>query len=163
MTKWDKVSYDMIDGSGSSNATFLRVLYLPKKAKVAKLVVATKTTFAGNSTAITFKLNYPAGVDQTTGAAAAAADIVAAFDLDAEATGAVAEKAGGMVMPPLNNSTADISNSNVSSYATNSDNDVVPVVGTIVVATGVPTSGEMHWWVEYAFDANIVWTQADLA
>ena len=47
MTKWDKVSYDMIDGSGSSNATFLRVLYLPKKAKVAKLVVATKTTLQG--------------------------------------------------------------------------------------------------------------------
>ena len=39
---------------------------------------------------------------------------------------------------------------------------VVPVVGAIVIADA-QTAGAFHWWVDYCFDANIVWTQADLA
>ena len=39
---------------------------------------------------------------------------------------------------------------------------VVPVIATIVVATGIPTSGSMYWWVDYRFDANVVWEQSSL-
>ena len=39
---------------------------------------------------------------------------------------------------------------------------VVPVIG--YVTTGATQStGSLHWWVEYCFDSNIVWTQAALA
>jgi hypothetical protein len=39
---------------------------------------------------------------------------------------------------------------------------VVPVVGTMILGDA-QTAGVFHWWVEYCFDPNIVWTQAALS
>ena len=161
VTKWLNVNFDDINGAGNS-ATFLRVLYIPKKAKLSRLHLNMNTAFSGNSTALTFKIDYPAGVSQSDGSTAVApADVLAAFDLDQTAAGAHMYQLG-MTQPPLVNDTSTLSNSNETSYSTSGEYDVVPVNATIVVATGVPTAGDLHFWLEYVFDANIVWNQDTL-
>ena len=68
-----------------------------------------------------------------------------------------------MGMPPTMTSSATYTYapSSTASWSTSGEK-VVPVVGAIVIADA-QTAGAFHWWVEYCFDANIVWTQADLA
>ena len=160
VTKFLNVNFDDINGAGNS-ATFLRTYYIPKKAKLARLHINMNTAFSGNSTALTLKINHPAGISQSDGSAVNAADVLAAFDLDQVAAGSHSY-ALGMTMPPLVNDTSTLANSNVDSYSTSGEYDVVPVTATIVVATGVPTAGDMHMWLEYMFDANIVWNQDSL-
>ena len=98
--------------------------------------------------------------------ATAAADIVAAWDLDALVPGTMVinqnSMEGQMVLPPMNKSGAAVALSNITEYSSSGEY-AVPVIATIVVATGVPTSGSMYWWVDYRFDANVVWEQSSLA
>ncbi len=49
-----------------------------------------------------------------------------------------------------------------STYGSNGEEKVVPVVLNQVQASGTSTAGSVIWWVEYMFPANIVWVQADL-
>jgi len=161
VTKFLNVNFDDIDGAGNS-ATFLRVYYIPKKAKLARLHYNINTQFTGNNTALQLKINHPAGISQTDASAVNAADVLANFDLDAETAGAHMKQLG-MTLPPLVNDTSALTNSNVSSYSTSGEHDVVPVVATITLGTGVPTAGDMHMWLEYMFDANIVWNQDSLS
>ena len=43
------------------------------------------------------------------------------------------------------------------------DNEYAVHLEMVVSAGGATTAGELIWWVEYGFDANIVWEQASLA
>ena len=49
-----------------------------------------------------------------------------------------------------------------STYGSNSEEKVVPVVLNQVQASGTSTAGSVIWWVEYMFPANIVWEQTNL-
>jgi len=162
-TKHDNVTYSDLSATG----TYTRALYLPMGAKIDQIQLRSSVRFAGNSTAITYKFGYPAGVSQSDSTSAvAAADVVAAWDLDALVPGTMVTNQnsmeGQMVLPPMNKSGAAVALSNITEYSSSGEY-VVPVIATIVVATGVPTSGSMYWWVDYRFDANVVWEQSSLA
>ena len=161
-TKHDNVTYSDLDATG----TYIRALYIPMGARVDSVEVRSSVRFAGNSTAITLKSGHPVGVSQSDSSSAqAAADFVAAWDLDALVPAVMVinqnSMEGQMILPAMTKSTAAVANSNVSEYS--SGEYVVPIIATIVVATGVPTAGSMYWWVNYRFDSNIVWTQAALS
>jgi hypothetical protein len=51
----------------------------------------------------------------------------------------------------------------VSQTYSSSGEKVVPVVLEWTIAGTVPSAGQLMWWVEYVYDPNIVWTQADLS
>jgi hypothetical protein len=161
-TKHDNVTYSDLSATG----TYIRALYIPMGARIDQIQVRSSVRFSGASTATTFKFGYPVGVSQSdSSSAVAAADVVAAWDLDALVPGTMVinqnSMEGKMVLPPMNKSSATVSNSNITEYSSSGEY-VVPVIATIVVATGAPTAGSMYWWVDYRFDANIVWTQAAL-
>ena len=161
-TKHDNITY-----SDLAVGTYIRALYLPMGARVDQIQLRSVVRFAGNSTAMTFKFGYPVGVSQSdSSSAGAAADVVAAWDIDALVPGTMVinqnSMEGKMVLPPMTKSGAAVANSNITEYSSSGEY-VVPVIATIVVGTGAPTAGEFYWWVDYRFDSNIVWTQAALA
>tara|TARA_Y100000296_G_scaffold82346_2_gene111320 strand:+ start:288 stop:851 length:564 start_codon:yes stop_codon:yes gene_type:complete len=49
-----------------------------------------------------------------------------------------------------------------STYGSNGEEKVVPVVLNQVQASSTSTAGALIWWVEYMFPANIVWLQASI-
>ena len=49
-----------------------------------------------------------------------------------------------------------------STYGSNGEEKVVPVVLNQVQASSTATAGALIWWVEYMFPANIVWLQTSL-
>ena len=160
MTAVKQIDYDDIDGA--SSGTYTRVFYIPKKAKLTKLCILTNTQFVNGSGTTTFKVDHPAGVSQSDGSTAvSAADIIAAADLEALTVG-VSDHNLKFTQPPLVNDTSALSNSDVTSYSTSGEYDVVPVTVTFEVGTAAPTAGDMHYWLEFAFDANIVWNQDSL-
>ena len=160
ITKWTTVTDD---ADFTSTGTFLRVCYIPKKAKLMQVHYNVDEQFSGGSTAMQWKIGYPAGVSQSDGSTTvSAADIIANFDLDAVTAGSYV-KSLAMTQPPLVNDTSALSNSNIASYSTSGEYDVVPVVSTFTVGTGAPTAGSMTFWYEFAFDANIVWNQDSLS
>ena len=166
-TKHDNVTYSDV----ATVATYVRTLYLPMGARIDSIQVRSVTRFAGNSTAMTFKFGYPAGVSQSdTSSAVAAADVVAAWDLDTLVPGTMVinqnSMEGKMVLPPMTKATTAVA---LNTGALGDDGEyatgeyVVPVIASIAVGTGIPTAGEFYWWVDYRFDSNIVWTQASLS
>jgi len=162
-TKHDNVTYSDLSATG----TYTRALYVPMGARLDTIHLKSATQFAGGSTVMTIKVGYPVGVSQSDSSSAiAAADLIAAFDWDAETPGSVVVDKnlidGKMVLPPMNKSSAAVANSNIEEYSSSGEY-VVPVIATIVVGTGAPTSGSMYWWVDYRFDANIVWAQTTLS
>ena len=162
-TKHDNVTYSDLSATG----TYIRCLYIPMGARVDSVEVRSSVRFAGNSTAITLKSGHPVGVSQSDSSSSqAAADFVAAWDLDALVPGTMVinqnSMEGAMILPAMTKSAAAVANSNVTEYSSSGEY-VGPVIATIVVATGVPTAGSMYWWVNYRFDSNIVWTQAALS
>ena len=166
-TKHDNVTYSDV----ATVAAYVRTLYIPMGARIDSIQVRSVTRFAGNSTATTFKFGYPVGVSQSdSSSAVAAADVVAAWDLDALVPGVMVinqnSMEGKMVLPPMTKATTAIARNTGAlgddgEYATGEY--VVPVIATITVGTGIPTAGELYWWVNYRFDSNIVWTQASLS
>ena len=68
-----------------------------------------------------------------------------------------------MGKPPTTTSSASYTSApSTTGIWSSSGEKVVPVVG--YVTTGATQStGCLHWWVDYCFDANIVWEQASLA
>ena len=169
MSKIDFVNF--ADGSTWSAATYQRVIFIPLGARVCGFGVAVSDAVTTTSGANTFEIGHDAGTLQTdTGMV----NVAAAADPNAYCTSVNLEAAGLsgpegnagveiMGMPPTMTSSATYTYapSSTASWSTSGEK-VVPVVGAIVIADA-QTAGAFHWWVEYCFDANIVWTQADLA
>jgi len=169
MSKIDFVNF--ADGSTWSAATYQRVIFIPLGARVCGFGVAVSDAATTTSGSNTFEIGHDAGTLQTdTGMV----NVAAAADPNAYCTSVNLEAAGLsgpegnagveiMGMPPTMTSSATYTYapSTTASWS-DSGEKVVPVVGAIVIADA-QTAGAFHWWVEYCFDANIVWTQADLA
>ena len=169
MSKIDFVNF--ADGSTWSAATYQRVIFIPLGARVCGFGVAVSDAATPTSGSNTFEIGHDAGTLQTdTGMV----NVAAAADPNAYCTSVNLEAAGLsgpegnagveiMGMPPTMTSSATYTYapSTTASWS-DSGEKVVPVVGAIVIADA-QTAGAFHWWVEYCFDANIVWTQADLA
>jgi len=169
MSKIDFVNF--ADGSTWSAATYQRVIFIPLGARVCGFGVAVSDAATTTSGSNTFEIGHDAGTLQTdTGMV----NVAAAADPNAYCTSVNLEAAGLsgpegnagveiMGMPPTMTSSATYTYapSTTASWS-DSGEKVVPVVGAIVIADA-QTAGAFHWWVEWCFDANIVWTQADLA
>ena len=178
MSKIDFVNF--ADGSTWSAATYQRVLFIPVDARIFGFGVAVSDAVTTTSGANTFEIGHALGTLQTdTGMVnvAAAADPNAyALSINLEAAGftgpsgvnsagSAAVTVGVEIMgkPPTMTSSAPYTYAPSSTAPWSASGEkVVPVVGTIVLGDA-QTAGAFHWWVEYVFDANIVWTQSDLA
>jgi len=169
MSKIDFVNF--ADGSTWSAATYQRVIFIPIEARVCGFGVAVSDAATATSGTNTFEIGHDAGTLQTdTGMVnvAAAADPNAyctAVNLEAAGLSGPEGNAGVEIMgkPPTMTvtSTYTYAPSSTAQWSTSGEK-VVPVVGAVVLGDA-QTAGAFHWWVEYCFDANIVWTQADLA
>ena len=176
MSAVDTVNF--ADDSTWTAATYQRVVFIPEKARICGfgIVVSDAVTTTGSTN--TFEIGHIAGTAQTD---AAMVNVTAAADPNAYALQVNLETAGYtsptrgpvdaaltlgtdfMGMPP----TVTLSSSytyapSLTAVWSDSGEKVVPVVGTAVMGNA-QTAGCFHWWVDYCFDSNIVWTQAALA
>jgi hypothetical protein len=167
------------DGQTWAAATYLRTMFLPEGARVSGFHIVISDAASGSATN-SFEIGHALGTLQTdTGMVnvAAAADPNAyAIAVNLEAAGASSHTtaATGVVgvdfmgKPPYMTSSAAYLQDPTNTVASgnrvwsSSGEKVFPVVGQINLGDA-QTAGAFHWWVEYRFDANIVWTQADLA
>ena len=178
MSKVDTINF--ADGQTWSAATYQRVLFIPEKARICGFQVIVSDAVTTTSGANTFEIGHALGTLQTD---AAMVNVAAAADPNAYAVSINLEVAGVtgpsgvtsagaaavttgveiMGMPPTMTSSATYTYapSTTASWSSSGEK-VVPVVGTMVLGN-TQTAGVFHWWVEYVFDANIVWTQAALA
>ena len=176
MSKVDTINF--ADGSTWSAATYQRVLFVPEKARISGYAVIVSDAVTTTSGANTFEIGHALGTLQTD---AAMVNVATAADPNAYALQANLEAAGYtdasrgpvdaavtvgveiMGMPPTMTSSATYTYAPSTTAAwSDSGEKVVPVVGTLVLGDA-QTAGVFHWWVEYVFDANIVWLQSDLA
>jgi len=178
MSKVDTINF--ADSSTWTAATYQRVLFIPEKARICGfgIVVSDAVTTTGSTN--TFEIGHALGTLQTD---AAMVNVAAAADPNAYALQVNLEVAGWtgpsgvtsagaaavttgveiMGMPPTMTSSATYTYApSLTAAWSDSGEKVVPVVGTAVMGND-QTAGVFHWWVEYLFDANIVWLQADLA
>ena len=178
MSKVDTVNF--ADGSTWAVATYQRVLFIPEKARVSGYAVIVSDAVTTTSGANTFEIGHIAGTVQTDAAmvnVAAAADPNAyALQVNLEVAGvtgpsgvtsagaaAVTTGVEIMGMPPTVTLSSDYTYAPSTTAAwSDSGEKVVPVVGTAVMGND-QTAGCFHWWVDYCFDSNIVWTQTALA
>ena len=177
MSKIDFVNF--ADGLTWAAATYKRVLFIPEGARVCGFGVNV-AIISGTTGTNTITIGHDAGTAQSdTGMThvAATADVDAyakAITLEVvgftgpsgvTSAGAAAVTAGVELMgkPPTMTSGATYTYApSLTAPWSSSGEKVVPVVG--YVTTGATQStGSLHWWVEYCFDPNIVWTQAALA
>lgn len=177
MSAVDTVNF--ADGATWSAATYQRVVYVPAKARICGFAVAVSDAASGAG-ANTFEIGHIAGTLQTD---AAMVNVAAAADPNAYAaqvnlkvagyTGPGGNNSAGtattvtsgveiMGMPPTVTSSASYTSApSTTGQWSSSGEKTVPVVGTIVLANA-QTAGVFHWWVQYCFDANIVWEQSSL-
>lgn len=176
MSQVDTVNF--ADGLTWAAATYKRVVFIPEKARVCGFGVVVSDAVTTTSGTNTFEIGHELGVLQSDSAmvnVAAAADPNAyALAVNLEAAGYTDASRGPvdaavtvgveiMGMPPTMTSNADYTYAPSSTAPWSASGEkVVPVVGTLVIGDA-QTAGVFHWWVDYCFDANIVWTQADLA
>jgi len=176
MSKVDTINF--ADGQTWSAATYQRVLFIPEKARICGFQVIVSDAVTTTSGANTFEIGHALGTLQTDAAmvnVAAAADPNAyCLQVNLEAAGYTTPSRGTvdaavtsgveiMGMPPTMTSSGTYTYAPSSTAAwSDAGEKVVPVVGTIVLGDA-QTAGVFHWWVEYLFDPNIVWTQAALA
>ena len=175
MSKIDFVNF--ADGLTGAAATYKRGLFIPEGARVCGFGVNVGIVCGGTGTN-TLTIGHDAGTAQTdTGMThiAATADVDAyALAVNLEALGYTGPERGpadasNTVGVELMGKPPTMTSAGTYTYApsltapwSSSGEKVVPVVG--YVTTGqTQTAGVFHWWVEYVFDANIVWAQADLA
>ena len=166
------------DGLTWAAATYKRVIFIPEGARVCGFGIHVNIV-AGSATGTnTITIGHDAGTAQSdTGMG----HIAATADVDAYAKAVTLETVGWtgpergpvdaavtsgvelMGKPPTMTSGAEYTYAPSSTALWSSSGEkVVPVVG--YVTTGATQStGCLHWWVDYCFDANIVWTQAALA
>ena len=176
MSSVDTVNF--ADGQTWSAATYQRVLFIPEKARISGYAVIVSDAVTTTSGANTFEIGHAAGTLQTDAAmvnVAAAADPNAyCLAVNLEAAGYTTPSRGTvyaavtsgveiMGMPPTMTSGATYTYAPSTTAAWSASGEkVVPVVGTMTLGDA-QTAGVFHWWVEYVFDSNIVWTQAALA
>jgi len=166
------------DGQTWSAATYQRVLYVPEGARISGFCVAISDAVTTTSGANTFEIGHAAGTLQTDAAmvnVAAAADPKAyCLAVNLEAAGYTTPSRGtvdaavtsgveimGMTPTMTSGATYTYAPSTTAAWSASGEK-VVPVVGTMTLGDA-QTAGVFHWWVEYVFDSNIVWTQAALA
>ncbi len=159
------------DGSTWSAATYQRVIFIPLDARVCGFGVAVSDGATTTSGTNTVEIGNIAGTLQTdTGMVnvSASADPNAyctAVNIEAAGFSGPEGNAGVEIMgkPPTVVSSASYTYApSLTAQWSTSGEKVAPVVGTIVLGDA-QTAGAFHWWVNYCFDANIVWNQADLA
>ena len=180
MSKVDTVNF--ADGSSwlGSDTEYQRVIFIPEKARVCGFGVVVSDVVTTATGTNKFEIGHIAGTLQSDAAlvnVAAAADPNAyATTIDLEVAGitthagvnsagtaAVTSGVELMGMPPtVTLSTSYTYAPSATAAWSASGEKVVPVVGLLTLG-GAQTGGCFHWWVDYAFDANIVWTQAALA
>ena len=176
MSKVDTINF--ADGQTWSAATYQRVLFIPEKARISGFQVIVSDIVTTTSGANTFEIGHALGTLQTDATmvnVAAAADPNAyALSVDIETAGYTTPSRGTvdaavtsgveiMGMPPTMTSSATYTYAPSTTAAwSDSGEKVVPVVGLLTLG-GAQTGGVFHWWVDYAFDSNIVWLQADLS
>ena len=176
MSKVDTINF--ADGQTWAAATYQRVLFVPEKARICGYAVIVSDAVTTTSGTNTFEIGHALGTLQTDAAmvnVAAAADPNAyCLQVNLEAAGYTTPSRGTvdaavtsgveiMGMPPTMTSSGTYTYAPSSTAAwSDAGEKVVPVVGTIVLGDA-QTAGVFHWWVEYVFDPNIVWTQAALA
>ena len=176
MSKIDIVNF--ADGQTWANATYQRVLFIPEKARICGFAIVVSDAATATGSTNTFEIGHALGTLQTD---AAMVNVATAADPNAYALQANLEAAGYtdasrgpvdaavtvgveiMGMPPTMTSSATYTYapSTTASWSSSGEK-VVPVVGTMILGN-TQTAGVFHWWVEYVFDANIVWLQSDLA
>ena len=167
------------DGQTWAVANYQRVVYIPEGARVSGFHIVVSDAASGGAANI-FEIGHAAGTAQSdTGMVnvTAVADPNAyAIAVDLEAAGASSHTtaATGVVgvdfmgKPPSMVSTAAYLQNPANTVASGnkvwstSGEKVFPVVGLVTLGNA-QTAGAFHWWVEYRFDANIVWTQAALS
>ena len=176
MSKIDFVNF--ADGLTWAAATYKRVLFIPEGARVCGFGVNVNIASGSSTGTNTISIGHDAGTLQTDtgmGHISASADVDAyAKAVSLEAVGYTGPERGPvdaavtagvelMGKPTTVTSNASYTYAPSSTKAWSASGEkVVPVIG--YVTTGATQStGCFHWWVEYVFDANIVWTQADLA
>ena len=166
------------DGATWSAATYKRVIYIPEGARVCGFGINVGIVCGSSTGTNTITIGHDAGTLQSdTGMG----HISASADVDAYAKAVTLETVGYtgpergpvdaavtagvelMGKPPTTTSSASYTSApSTTGIWSSSGEKVVPVVG--YVTTGATQStGALHWWVDYCFDANIVWEQASLA
>ena len=173
MSKIDFINF--ADGLTWAAATYSRVIFVPQHARICGFGIHVNIVCGSSTGTNTLTIGHGAGTAQTdTGMG----HIAATADVDAYAKAVTLETVGWtgpergpvdaavtsgveiMGMPPTMTSSATYTYapSTTASWSSSGEK-VVPVVGTMVLGDA-QTAGVFHWWVEYLFDANIVWTQA---
>ena len=169
------------DGLSWVTGTYKRVIFIPEGARVCGFGVNVGIVVGSATGANTITIGHDAGTAQTdTGMThiAATADVDAyAKAIDLEVLGYTSSggnnSAGAATTPmtgvELMGKPPTMTNSTEYTYApsstapwSSSGEKVVPVVGYVTTGATQAT-GCLHWWVDYCFDSNIVWTQAALA
>ena len=170
MSKIDFVNF--ADGlTWATGTVYNRVIFIPEGARVCGFGVNIGVVVGDATGTNTITIGHGAGTAQTdTGMT----QVAATADVDAYCTAVTLETVGFagpeanagvelMGKPPTVTSSAAYTYAPSSTAAwSDSGEKVVPVIG--YVTTGATQStGNVHWWVEYCFDPNIIWTQAALA
>ena len=180
MSKIDTVNF--ADGSTwtGSDTEYQRVIFIPERARVCGFGVVVSDVVTTATGTNKFEIGHIAGTLQSD---SAMVNVSASADANAYATTVDLEVAGVtgpsgvnsagtaavttgveiMGMPPtVTLSTSYTYAPSTTAAWSDSGEKVVPVVGLLTLG-GAQTGGVFHWWVDYAFDSNIVWTQAALA
>ena len=168
MSKIDFVNF--ADGLTWAAATYSRVIFIPEGARVCGFGVNV-AIISGTTGTNTLTIGHGAGTAQTdTGMT----HVAATADVDAYCSAVTLETVGFagpegnagvelMGKPPTVTSSATYTYAPSSTSPWSSSGEkVVPVIGEVIIGQ-TQTAGALHWWVEYCFDPNIVWTQAALA
>jgi hypothetical protein len=165
------------DGSTWAAATYKRVVFIPANARVSGFGIMVGVA-AGSSTGTnTITIGHDAGTLQ---ADVGMTNAAATADVDAYAKAVNLQTAGFtgpergpvdagvtagvelMCKPPTMTSSAQYTYApSLTAPWSASGEKVIPVVGYITTGA-TQSTGTCHWWVNYVFDANIVWEQSSL-
>jgi hypothetical protein len=176
MSKIDFINF--ADGLTWAAGTYQRVIFVPEHARICGFGIMVGIDTGGDTGTNTFSIGHGAGTAQTdTGMT----HIAATADVDAYAKAVIIQTVGFtgpergpvdagvtagvelMGKPPTVTSSATYTYAPSSTSPWSSSGEkVVPVIGELIIGA-TQTTGALHWWVEYCFDPNIVWTQAALA
>ena len=176
MSKIDFINF--ADGLTWAAATYKRVIFVPEHARICGFGIHVNIVCGSATGTNTLTIGHGAGTAQTdTGMG----HIAATEDVDAYAKAVVIQTVGFtgpergpvdagltagvelMGKPPTVTSSATYTYAPASTASwSDSGEKVVPVIGELIIGA-TQSTGCLHWWVEYVFDPNIVWTQAALA
>jgi len=176
MSKIDFVNF--ADGLTWAAATYQRVIFVPEHARICGFGINVNIDVGSDTGTNTFSIGHGVGTLQTDtgmGHIAATADVDAyAKAVNIQTVGFTGPERGPvdagltagvelMGKPPTVTSSATYTYAPALTASwSDSGEKVVPVIGEVIVGA-TQSTGCLHWWVEYVFDANIVWVQADLA